>query len=873
MYRVGDQAKIVRTTGADRPLMLSGDGDGIVDLASIGAVDPSTPILSSAAFDGQQIREATQPASMLVVTDSNRLRARRWSTVTDTVGYTEGPGNHPIRFDESDSRLDLFPDASPDATTQVHLRGATRVGATSYGNPISYNPEDRAALAFDGDVQTAWRTGAFSDVRGERILVEATGPITTDSVNLVQVMRPPRDRWITKATLRFDGGDPVTVELGDASRTAEGQTISFPKRTFRTFSIEIRDTNLGELRNYGGIDPVGFAEVRLPGPDGNPLRVSEVTVLPTDLTAALAEESATHPLVYTMRRERVIPVPPRRDPELAMTRQITVPTERGFGVGLETRLSSWAPDDLIDVRLGYSGGLRATASARLAGAPQHRASAAVDGNRATAWVTPFDQVTGQSLSLGLPAPRTIDRLNLEVVADGKHSTPRRLTLRNEGGEARVLTVPRASAGEAGIARTPLEFPALRGTDFTVTIDEVRPVVTREWFCECDQVMPVGIAELGIPDIAPIRVPAEIPNDCRTDLLVVDGNPVPGRVVGSTAAALALEPLRVEQCDQVDRPTLQLAAGPHELSTGPGDETGWNVDRLVLASGEAGTPMVLGSGAAATVTTIPSAPGPELRIDAQGRSTIRATVTATGEPFWLVLGQSLNPGWRATVDGRDLGPPTLVNGFANGWRVEPSGESAMAVTFEWTPQRTVNLALGLSLAALLVIAGILVVAGTRRRRDRYRRRTTDLALLEAPPVVSPPDAEFQWPWRQDLAEPSAARALAAAALAGAFGFLVAGPIVGGVAVLATLAARWSHLVRLALRMAPAIGLAACGAFLAAKQIYARYPATFEWPTFFSEVQTVGWLVVVLLVADGLLGGRSRPASWAHSAGDDADLTGD
>ena len=65
-----------------------------------------------------------------MVTDSNRDRARRWSTLTETSGYTEGPGTHPLVKDETDARLDLFPDQPADAQTVTVLQGARSVAAS-----------------------------------------------------------------------------------------------------------------------------------------------------------------------------------------------------------------------------------------------------------------------------------------------------------------------------------------------------------------------------------------------------------------------------------------------------------------------------------------------------------------------------------------------------------------------------------------------------------------------------------------------------------------------------------------------------------------------------------------------------------------------
>ena len=107
-------------------------------------------------------------------------------------------------------------------------------------------PRTAPARAFDGDVETAWRGGAFGAAIGQKIRVDLDDPITTDHVNLVQPLNGARDRYITKVQLRFDGGAPVDVELDASSRTATGQTISFPPRHFRRLEIEVTGSNDGQ---------------------------------------------------------------------------------------------------------------------------------------------------------------------------------------------------------------------------------------------------------------------------------------------------------------------------------------------------------------------------------------------------------------------------------------------------------------------------------------------------------------------------------------------------------------------------------------------------------------------------------------------------
>ncbi len=69
----------------------------------------------------------------------------------------------------------------------------------------------------------------------------------------------------------------------------------------------------------------------------------------------------------------------------------------------------------------------------------------------------------------------------------------------------------------------------------------------------------------------------------------------------------------------------------------------------------------------------------------------------------------DPGWSLSVDGVDVGPPLLMNGYAAAW-VVPSGDSA-ALSLSYGPQWAAVVGLAVSGVALLVAAGILV---TRRR---------------------------------------------------------------------------------------------------------------------------------------------------------------
>src|SRR4029079_19581261 len=165
---------------------------------------------------------------------------------------------------------------------------------------------------------------------GERLRVETLHPITTGEIGFVQTLHGPRDRYMTRLHLTFDHGPPVDGSLDATSRAETGQTVHFASRTFSRVSIEITGANEGGPL-YGGESAVGFEEVRsADARTHEPVRVREVTVLPSDLLRAFGGSSLSHPLVVTFNRQRVREVPPRLDPERNLDRRFTLPTARDF---------------------------------------------------------------------------------------------------------------------------------------------------------------------------------------------------------------------------------------------------------------------------------------------------------------------------------------------------------------------------------------------------------------------------------------------------------------------------------------------------------------------------------------------------------------
>ena len=165
-------------------------------------------------------------------------------------------------------------------------------------------------------------------------------------------------------------------------------------------------------------------------------------------------------------------------------------------------------------------------------------------------------------------------------------------------------------------------------------------------------------------------------------------------------------------------TTVLPAGSHQLR---GLST-WTVDSLTLrdTSGAEGSVR----GIAPAVTSSSSTTSASVDVGAS---------TATSE---LVLGQAFDPRWVATMDGRDLGSPHVVDGWSVGWSIPAGGPHHLEIRYE--PQQRAAAALvaslaGVGLCGLLLLRSPNPVAGAGQPspsliRERRRRTVAAWAAL-------------------------------------------------------------------------------------------------------------------------------------------------
>jgi hypothetical protein len=98
----------------------------------------------------------------------------------------------------------------------------------------------------------------------------------------------------------------------------------------------------------------------------------------------------------------------------------------------------------------------------------------------------------------------------------------------------------------------------------------------------------------------------------------------------------------------------------------------------------------------------------------GDNSVDGTRVALDGRSWLVLGESFSRGWRASCDGRSLGEPRPMNGYANGWLAPADCRN---VSFSYAPQSIVRAGQLISLVVCLALLAFLLVA----RRAVLRRR--------------------------------------------------------------------------------------------------------------------------------------------------------
>ena len=719
-YDRGSARPLVRLEPADVSTVVDGSAEGLAALGAQGGLPGRGVLRYAGDVDAATVRAAAARGGEVVVTDSNRRRVFVASRSRQSVGPTLAASAEPT----SDAALlDPFRRGSAAQTVAVY-RGA-RYLASPASPQIAQFPEQRPFAAFDGDLSTHW----------------AADPTLEDARHWVEVGLPAR-RDIPYIDVRTHADPRVRVteiEVGGRLfRVGAGWTrVPVVLRGVDRLRVRISDQRVSynPSNTVGGLD-----EIRVPG-----LEVRELLRPPVLAERALAgQDLAQTPLTYSFqrttgddpfRRAAEPPPPPAggdraqaeaalvrgaQDPEREIDRLFAPPAARIWTAGGLATVAPAAPDTAIDRLVGARlGGVRFAASGRFEGRPGVRSSSAFDGDARTAWIAPWERSRTAWIEWRTPARRTLRRLQI-VRPPGRARTPLTVRLTADGATTEPVAVR-----SGGL----VELPApLTGRRFRLDVldagggGRTAPPA-------------VAIGELRGPGVPRVGVPrgGSLTSRCGALAGTAGGRRLSLRVTGSRAALDAGRPLRARGCGA----PVALPAGEHELHVGAGV---LRPETLVLRSA-APTPVLRAAVLPGRVTD----PGEGGRGRREG---VRVEVT---RPAWLVLGESFNRGWRARCDGRDLGEPSVIDGYANGWRVD---RGCRDVLFAFAPQGAVTAGFAIGGLACLVLLALLVL----------RRPPRPSADAPAAAEAEPDDRARPWPLR---------RALGAGLVAGvALGFVFA-----------------------------------------------------------------------------------------------------
>ena len=687
---------LVRVQPESRPLIVDGSAAGVAALAAFDALPVGRTLLYAADLSRPDVRRMAAQGADVVVSDSNRRRAFVGARIEQNTGPTLA-----AEQDVSADGLVFDPfGRGASAQTVAVLRGARSLEAPySPGRPQF--PEHRPFAAFDRSAATAWLADPTLD----------------------------RDAHWLEVRFRSAREVPYVDLLPYGDREGAVREVEIAGRRFRVhprwnrLRLDLRQVGRLRLRLSAvtaGRGAGGIRELRVPG-----LRVSEQLRLPRVAEAALgARELRRAQLTYLFERTTgddpyrrnlvhgpwsALHVRDRGDPERTMRRVFQLAAPRSFAAEAWVSVSPRAPDHALDRLMGYRGRLRATSSSRFLGRPAWRASRALDGDRGTAWLGGY--VRGQPAWLGWRTRRATTVRGLRLVPpSARVRRPALVRLRWPGGASPPLPV--AGGGRVTLPR-PVRARAFR-------LEVVRTALPPAASPAERHRRAVGIAEVrgvsGLPPGPSVRSMGAAAR-CGAVRVRAGARTLRLRVEAGRAALEAGRPLRARGCEG----PVRLSGGTQELAVSPGL---FAVEALRLTSP---APVAPPPAAASGRVIDPGRPG---------RGRVDAVRLAVHAPSWLVLGESYNRGWRAWCDGRPLGAPTPIDGYANGWRIGPG---CRAVRFAFAPNGMARA--GYALSALAGLACLVLLLAARRRRPAVETQAaaTPPAAGDSPPAWPAPRA--------------------------------------------------------------------------------------------------------------------------------------
>ena len=218
----------------DHSVVVSGSGDGLVDLAAAGLLDGDELVRYSASLERRPAasrRWPTRPtcsSPTRIATGRATGAARRTRPGTPSP-TSPAPGCCATWRPTHGCRSSPSATSTVDPATQTVARqvGPVTATATSYGEPFAYLPEHRPYMAIDGDPATAWTVGEHADPIGETLRLHFDQPPAVDRSRAGVGSRAAAGS--PRSTVGAVGAaEPQRVELTDESMTSPGQQVALP---------------------------------------------------------------------------------------------------------------------------------------------------------------------------------------------------------------------------------------------------------------------------------------------------------------------------------------------------------------------------------------------------------------------------------------------------------------------------------------------------------------------------------------------------------------------------------------------------------------------------------------------------------------------
>ena len=625
-------------------------------------------------------------ATQWIITDGNQASTINYGLNRHNKTYIHGVNDDTVPLGEN-----------ADDRTVLQLAGFSSVTASSVGPGIFLTniPSFSPANVLDGDSASWWiprrdKVNGFDAWGPVDPFIEAefTTPTSVDQLQVALYIGPYAKLSPIEVTVHTDAGEATTTLL--PIQTNQSLNI-FPGITT---SVKV---SIARSSYYAADDVIGIRELTLPGTPVIPR-----LVVPDQLNSQFSIPGSPDPAwVFTRNRAATSPIVSLSS-ESRISREFTVPKNGEFHV--LTSGSATKGQQLLRW-LGTAPNFSITADSTWGENPNAGPRNLVDGDSTTHWRSGNDitEVGGSSLiQMYWGAQRTLS--SLQLVRGVGEAIPTDVVIYTDS-ETR-----RAPVGPDGN----VEFAPLTTDSISLALNYAPVPIGNQ---TSPRAMGFGSIDISaVEDLYPGPINRATPYAvaCGSGPTVTIGsNTMSYSITTTTGALVDGTPFDLLPCGA---DAISLAAGATLLDVTSGSSLA-TIDRIVIGN---------------SPTMAPTAGMPRaLTIDHWGTNDRTVTV-ASGSEGLLVVNETFNEGWEATLNGTKLAP-IMIDGWRQGF-VLPDGDGG-AVHLRFAPDRLFKIGTVFGLFTLLAVV-IMALWPDRKKRqfDALREGQPAKALLATGVIV-------------------------------------------------------------------------------------------------------------------------------------------